>query len=48
LGLGLALARVMLDPHIYEPEDLRRYVDVEILATIPRISPPRSLPEPEV
>lgn len=46
LGLGLALVRVMLDPHIYEPEDLQRYIDVEILATIPRIPAPRALPEP--
>jgi polysaccharide chain length determinant protein (PEP-CTERM system associated) len=48
VGLGLALGRVMTDPHIYELDDLQRYVDVEVLAVIPRIPAVGALPEPKV
>lgn len=48
VGLGLALVRVMTDPHIYELDDLQRYVDVEVLAVIPRIPAAGALSEPKV
>lgn len=36
LGLGLAFVRVLLDPHIYEADDLRNYIDAEVLVEIPQ------------
>lgn len=49
LGLALAALRVLMDTRIYEPEDLSRYLDADILVSIPKIKAPpvRALPKPE-
>ena len=36
LGLVIALVRVLLDPHIYEADDIRKYIDAEVLVEIPQ------------
>ena len=45
LGLALAFLRVLLDPRIYEVDDLRKYIDAEVLVEIPHFGR-KHLPRP--